>query len=286
MSEAKIKNLLKNQYITKVNNLLGFNVDELTIVDSKVVIKNCIDCKNEYRISDFELEEDNVAFFWRECQGIPILNYCAGTEKSKVSDKLAYRFCYDDPCVETIKNAIIKNDMIRAITRSRNKTYELCVKRLRHNRKVTDVLICKTFNQNCKSFVSTRAKMWHEIDEGLRRLLVMPTEEFKNGKKIEGEITNQKGFSIRSLHGHQFRELIRNDKYNATVDKPDIICVGHFHLLMIFKKFDTWVVMTGHFLKSNIPREKGFFCNMGASEITLDKTENEPFFKLFRGRDI
>lgn len=286
MSEAKIKNLLKNQYFAKVNNLLGFDVDELTLVGSKVVIKNCSDCKNEFRISDFGLEEDNVALFWRECQGLPTSNYCAGYDKSKISEGLSYRFCYEGPCIEPIKKAIIKTDMIRAIARSRNKTYEFCLKRLSHNRKVNDTKINETFQQLCKNFTSERSRMWNEIDEGLRRILVMPTEEFKNGNKIEGEMTNQKGFSIRSLHGHQFRELLRNDKYNATVDKPDIICVGHFHLLMIFKKFDTWVVMTGHFLKSNIPREKGFFCHLGASEMTLDKPENEPYFKLFRGRDI
>ncbi len=285
MLQDDIKNRLEIQYITKVNTLLGCSIDELSLTRSKVVVENCIDCKKEFRISDFELEEDNIAIFCRECKGLPVESYCVGSEKSKVSDTLAYRFCYDDVCVETVKNAIIKSDMIRAVARSRNKTYELCINRLKHNRKVSGTQISQMFDSMCRSFISGRSRMWHEIDEGLRRLLVMPTDEFKNENKIEGEISNQKGFSIRALHGHQFRELIRNDKYNVAVGKPDIICVGHFHLLMVFKKFDTWIVMTGHFMGHNIPREKGFLCHMGAPEMSLEESSADPFFRIVRARE-
>jgi hypothetical protein len=170
------------------------------------------------------------------------------------------------------------------MARARNKTNELCLNRLRHNRKVTDTQITQMFDNLSKSFVSERSHMWHEIDEGLRRFLIMPADKSKNGTQLEGEMINQHGFLIRSFHGHQFRDLIRRNKYNVAQQKPDAIMFGHFHLLAVFRKFDTWVLITGHFTGHHMPREKGFLCHVGAPIMTVELKTNEPFFKLNRAR--
>lgn len=103
ITELEITNRLQEEYLIKVNELLGFSIDELTLVKSKVAVKNCVGCTRQFRVADFELEEDNVALFWRECQGLPFSSYCAGSQKSEVTGETAYRFCYDDLCMRLSK---------------------------------------------------------------------------------------------------------------------------------------------------------------------------------------
>ena len=127
--------------------------------------------------------------------------------------------------------------------------------------------------------------MWNEISEGLRRLLVMPSEKWKNEEKMEGVFSRENGLAVRSLHGHQLRHLIRTDRYNVAPEKPDIMCIGHYHLQMVLRKFDTWILMTGHFLSYKAPRRKGFLSHIGAPILLVEKDTSLPFFKLIRGSE-
>jgi hypothetical protein len=283
ISKADIERILTEEHQRKTSNLLGSSIDELTIKDSNISLKTCKECDKEFRVADFELEEDNAAILWRACQGLAIDDYCVGSEPTR-DGAIAYRFCYNDPCLDTVKNAIIKMDTIQAIARGRNKTRELCLNRVQHNRKLTQGKVKEMFENMSESFVSERARMWHEIDEGLRRFLIMPADETKNEAKIEGETTSQNGFLTRSFHSHQFRDLIRRDRYNVAQQKPDAVMFGHFHLLMVFRRFDTWVVTTGHFTANNMQREKGFISHVGSPIMLLKTKNNEPIFKINRAR--
>ena len=283
ISKADVERILTEEYQKKTSNLLGCGIDELTVKDSNVCLKDCKECNKEFRVADFELEEDNVAIFWRACQGLPIDSYCVGSEPTR-DGVIAYRFCYDDASLETVKNAITNMDTVQAIARGRNKALELCLNRLQHNRKLSQSKVKDMFDNMSESFVSERGRMWHEIDEGLRRFLIMPADDTKNETKLEGEMTNQNGFLTRNFHGHQFRDLIRRDRYNVPQQKPDAVMFGHFHLLMVFRRFDTWVAITGHFTAHNMQREKGFISHVGGLIMLLKTENNEPVFKINRAR--
>lgn len=283
----KTKTTLEQLYKEKVNtSVLGFDIDDLTLSKGKVMLKDCTGCTQRFTVNDYGLEEDNVALFWRMCEKLDNSFYCAGYEKPKnLKGRTSYRFCYNEACVESIKNAIKKTDSIRAIDRTRHNTLEICLKRIDHHRSVNEQFISKSFERSCSSILSERNAMWNEISEGPRRLLVMPSEKWKNEEKMEGVFSRENGLAVRSLHGHQLRHLIRTDRYNVAPEKPDIMCIGHYHLQMVLRKFDTWILMTGHFLSYKAPRRKGFLSHIGAPILLVEKDTSLPFFKLIRGSE-
>lgn len=149
-------------------------------------------------------------------------------------------------------------------------------------KKVDKEFISKNFERASASLLSQRSSMWHEIYEGLRRLFVMPLEEWKNEKRIEGNLSFYNGFLIRALHGHQLRRLMRQDRYNVTSQKPDLLVLGHYHLQMVLRKFDTWILMIGHWRLYSTPRKKGVISHLGAPRVTIEKDSNRPLFELIR----
>jgi uncharacterized protein YbaR (Trm112 family) len=280
------KTILEKLYEEKVNALLGFDADSLTLSRCRVTLKDCTGCTQPFTVSDSGLEEDNVALFGRMCEKLDTSFCCAGYEKAKnFTGKTLYRFCYNEPCVQTIKNAIKRTDLIRAIDRARYNTLTICIRRISHHKNVDEDFVNKNFECSSNSIISERNAMWYEIDEGLRRLLVMPAEKWKNEEKIEGDLSEQNGLALLTLHGHQLRHLVRADRYNVAPQKPDIICMGHYHLQAVLREFDTWVLMTGHFLSYRAPRRKGFLCHIGAPILLIEKGSNRPFFKLLRGSE-
>jgi hypothetical protein len=283
----RIRTILELLYNERVNtSVLGFDIDDLAFGKSKVILKDCIGCAQPFTVSDCGLEEDNVALFWRMCERLDSSFYCAGCETPKSSrGKLLYRFCYNESCVEAIKNAIKKTDSIRAIDRARHNALQICLRRIDHHKDVNEDFISGNFERLCNSILSERNAMWHEINEGLRRLLVMPSEKWKNEEKMEGTFSRQNGLIVRTLHGHQLRPLIRTDRYNVAPEKPDIVCIGHYHLQMVLREFDTWILMTGYFLSYKAPRRKGFLSHIGGPILLIEKDSSTPFFKLTRGSE-
>jgi len=268
------------------NTILGFDIKDLSIPKSGVQLEDCCKCTRLFTVTDCGFQDDNVAFFWRMCKKSHNANsYCSGYDKTVNPAIMGpYRFCYNEEAISSIEDAIIQSDSVRAVDRACWQVLRVCKKRVKHHKKVDYEFILRNFNRASRSILSQRSSMWHDINEGIRRLLVMPVQKWKNEKQLEGTVLSQNGFSIRSLHGHQLRRLQREDRYNVTSQKPDLLVFGHYHLQMVLRKFDAWVLITGHWLLYPTPRRKGFLSQLGAPILTIDNS-NEPHFRLMRYND-
>jgi hypothetical protein len=284
--DKKIRTALERFYKIKVDTLLGFDMNDLTSSKSKVSLRDCSGCAQPFTVSDCGLEEDNVALFWRMCEKLSSSFYCAGYEKDNSEKRILYRFCYNEPCIEVIKNAILKTDSIRCIDCAVHNTLKICLKRIGHHKDVTEDFIRRSFEGSCNSNLSQRKAMWHEIKKGVRRLIVMPSKKWKNEDKIEGTFSLQNGLPVRALHGNQLRRLVRTDRYNVDpIRKPDILCLGHYHLLMVLREFETWILMTGHYLSYKPLGKIGFLSHIGSPILSIEKGSGKPFFRLVRGSE-
>jgi len=265
------------------NSILGFNLEAHSIHKMGVDLKDCSKCAKLFTVRDCGLQEDNVALFWRFCEKANSPStHCAGRDKNSDPKIMgSYRFCYNEKAISSVEEAIKKSDFIRALDRACGKVLKICKKRIEHHRKVDEDFLSKTFESSSHTLMSQRSSMWHDIGEGVRRLLVMPSEKWKNEKQIEGSLSSKNGFLIRALHGHQLRRLQREDRYNVTPPKPDLLTLGHYHLQMVLRKFNVWVLICGHWLLYPNPRQKGFLSHLGAPILRIGK-DNEPYFKLGR----
>lgn len=281
------RKILDSLYVKKIQNtILGFDLTDLSIKRAGVKLNDCSTCTRPLAVMDCGLQNDNVALFWKMCEELPPQDsYCAGQGKIIIPDLMEpYRFCYDERAISSIEKAIRNSDSIKAIDRACGKVLEVCRKRIKHHKKVDSVFISRSFENMSRSALQHRSSMWHDINEGIRRLLIMPAQDWKNETQLEGSVSSYpNGFSIRSLHGHQLKRLQRQDRYNVTPEKPDLLTIGHYHLQMVLRKFDTWVLMTGHFLSYPTPRRIGFLSHLG-SPICRITEPDEPHFKLLRAR--
>ena len=285
--QSKIKEVQEtlNEFFNKKvkDSILGFDLEDLSIQKLGVNIEDCSKCAELFTVRDCGLRDDNVALFWRFCEKLNSPSaYCAGHDRNSDPKLMgSYRFCYNERVVSSVEEAIEKLDFIRALDRACGKVLKVCAKRIEHHRKVDRDFISKNFEGSSRTLLSKRSSMWHDIREGVRRLLVMPSEKWKNEKQIEGIFSSKNGFLIRALHGHQLKRLRREDRYNVAPQKPDLLTLGHYHLQMVLRKFNTWVLTTGHFLLYPTPRQKGFLSHLGAPILRIGK-DNEPHFELRR----
>lgn len=276
--------ILQELYTKKIENaILGFAIKDLSILGSGVQLEDCSKCTRLFTVTDCGLQDDNIAFFWRMCKKSHNANsYCAGYDKDVNPSIMGpYRFCYNEEAISSIQNVIVKSDSIRAIDRAFWQVLHVCKKRVKHHRRVDNDFISRNFDRASRSILSQRSSMWHDVNEGIRRLLVMPAQKWKNERQLEGTVYSKNGFLIRALHGHQLRRLQRGDRYNVAPQKPDLLVFGHYHLQMVLRKFDAWTLITGHFLLYPIPRRKGFLSHLGAPILTIHSS-NDPHFRLMR----
>ena len=203
-SQSKIeetREVLDALYKTKIKELLlGFNLEELPLHNSHVVLDDCSKCSKTFSVQDYGLQEDNVALFWRMCERSNSRSmYCAGYDNSSDPKVMGpYRFCYNEQSVSSIEDAIKKSDSIRACDRACHSVLKVCIKRIRHHKKVDIDFVSKNFERISNSILHQRNSMWHEIYEGIRRLLVMPSEKWKNEKRARAQP------SLTELAGHSF----------------------------------------------------------------------------------
>jgi hypothetical protein len=283
-----IRELLEVLFKTKVKDLvLGFDLEDLSIDKSGIVLEDCSKCSKLFPVEDCGLQDDNVALFWRMCERANSRStYCAGHDKNSDPKVMGpYRFCYKEQSVSLIEKAIRKSDSIRAYDRACHSVLNVCRRAMRHNRQVDSDFVSENFEKVSNSILHQRNSMWHEIYEGTRRLLVMPSAKWKNEKQMEGSLSSGRGVLIRSLHGNQLRRLVRQDRYNVTSQKPDVLVLGHYHLQKVLRKFDTWILMTGHWLLYPTPRKRGFLSHLGAPILKIGKNSGKPLFKLKRGNE-
>lgn len=280
------ENLFDEFYQKKTQELLGFPLSNLTLKKQNVTTNDCSKCQKHFRVNDSGLYEDNVALFWYVCVSeAPTSNYCAGiiSEKERYG-KERYRFCYDKTSINSIENAIKICDYIRACDVS-YKTMEICKHRIRQKKMVDEPFIRRLIEGNIKSNLHSRKRMWYQINEGLRRLLVMPKKASKNEANIVTSIDNINGLNVRTFHGNQLSDLMKRDRYNVLPIKEDVLMFGHYHLQMVLYKFDTWILITGHWTSYKNPRRLGFLSHIGGAIMQVDN-EDEPFFVLNRFPDV
>ena len=283
LNKSQILTIIDQLYSAKINNLIGYNLNNLTFNKSNVTLKDCKDCEKEFSVTDIGLGEDNLSLFWQYCKSAISNDYCAGINKNE-DKSFEYRFCYNESCFDLIVDAIKKMDQIIAISRARYNLIKRCDTRIQHKKFVSNTFIKKNFDNWSKSLTKTREKMWNEIDEGLRRLLKVPQQTWKNTPTYHGEFSDQDGLKIRFLHGNLLRRLIRNDRYDVVPQKVDVILMGHYHLLMVFKKSNTWIVIVGHYEMSKLKRRTGFLSHVGSAIMIVNEITQTPSFKLIRGQ--
>jgi len=279
------KELLQKLFVEKSNEILKpLAYDNLTIKNDDIVIEECNNCKKKLNIRDSGLYEDNIALFWKSCEGMNRgSHYCAGIDEScDITQMGSYKFCYNKISVDAIERAIIISDFIRAIDISAYNVLNICIKRTEHDKYVNKEFIIRNFNGIANRELKRRRRMWYEINEGLRRLLVMPSDPTKNDGTLIGEIKDKNGFNMRVLHGHQLRELVRQNSYSVQPIKEDLISFGHYHLQMVLWKYDTWVLGTGHFTLYKNPRKRGFLSHLGAPILRFEEGIPDPVFILRR----
>lgn len=138
LHNEETQNLLDDLFKKKVkDSLLGFDLEDLSICKSKVVVKDCAKCSRSFNVKDRGLQEDNVALFWRLCgQSNSCSTYCAGHDKNYDPKVMVpYQFCYNEKSVSLIEKAIRKSDSIRALSRAYNSVLKLCARRIQHHKK-------------------------------------------------------------------------------------------------------------------------------------------------------
>lgn len=287
LNKERCKEKIEDLYQKKTQEILGFDLNNLTFNKQNVTVIDCSKCKQELRIKDNGLYEDNIAIFWYMCKKLyPKSNFCAGIIPENEKHKMKpYRFCYDETSVQAIEKAIELCDYIRACDVASYNTLEICEHRIRQKREVSEDFLYRLFEGQLKSKLHSRKTMWHIINEGLKRLLVMPKKLSKNEPHYEYQLTNIDGLNVRAFHGHQLSDLIKRDRYDVLPYKEDVLMFGHFHLQMVLYKYDTWVLITGHWTYYQNPRKVGFLSHIG-SPIMLVNNKGEPVFVLNRFPDV
>lgn len=169
--EEKYRNLVKSQ--------IGVDVDKLTLKNSGVVIKNCSKCRNPFEVMDFGLHEDNVALYWIFLHNkVSSSNYCAGIKS--VDDSNRYIFCYNLDASNAIESVIKTSGKIRTAAYAAERVKMMMQQRLDHHKEVMNQYLEKIFHKRYEKEARRRQKMWHRIDNELKRT----SREIIGGKKI------------------------------------------------------------------------------------------------------
>ena len=115
----------------------------------------------------------------------------------------------------------------------------------------------------------------------------MPKDPKKNEAQLSIAPRNSMELDVRAIHGDKLLDLIRRDRYEVLPVKSDIITMGHFHLQMVMMRNNTWILHSGHFSNSKMPREKGFLSHMCAPNMVAIPNEAETeilsYFEIHRG---
>jgi hypothetical protein len=285
MASSEIcKRFIDSLYLKKITILLGCSPDDLEIKKLNITINDCSKCDVKYKICDKGLCEDNVSLYTTMIRKLaPLTNYCMGHDPSCDELMSPYVACYNENNAFAVFEGIKISDFIRACDVACYNIHEICKLKLTHNNFITKNFISKIFEGEIKSNILKRKKFWSEIDEGLRRLFVMPVNIRKNMNLPGSQSITQHGIEIRMMHGHQLRNLIQSDKYSVLPIKEDVLLFGHYHLQFILFRYGTWIMCTGHFLIYKTTRKIGFLSHIGSPMLTA--ISGVPFFTLIRYKE-
>lgn len=115
-------------------------------------------------------------------------------------------------------------------------------------------------------------KMMYEIKEGLTRLINIE-EKANIIRRIEPDY--RIGVPALTLHGHELKELVKNDQYYKLTQKPKLVFFSHYHRLLAFEEEGVVVVICGCFVKTHPCYEYTLMPSLGFATFCLDKKTTE-----------
>lgn len=265
----------KKDFIFKVAKEL-FGIKKEDFIFHKNFL-DCNSCKLQKKFCDFGLTKENIAFLINVLikNNVPREFYCVDKIKHEYFGNII-KFCYNEEALPVLEKAIKNLDFFQAICRGFEKgllIFKEKKKYLKHDNIVE--IKEKIINRSIKDYLKKRKKMWWVIDGGIKRLFPKKTNlNIINALEQEG-VVNPFPHSY-SLHGHQLKQLIKNNQYYKFLDLPKTITIGHFHLLMAIKRNNTLIIFSGHFLKNRKSCFSQFFIShLGFSHLNLNQATGE-----------
>jgi hypothetical protein len=265
--------MTKEEIFKLINNYLGIKEDNFRFsVIPNFSSKKC----KEYKFceSGKGISINVINFYLNRLKDASISKkqYCA-CKKFSGNDREGFEnaICYSEKCVPIIEKCIYDLDLLKAVVmgavsaeKDRKKFNRL--EKFDENKILNDKILKK---------IKARKKMWQEINEGINRLLE------DNGKKKgrildESDLDNQEMSFISEnalmFHGHQLREWKKRNIYWTLSKKPQVVFLGHYHLMCPMIRQNTLIIFNGHFLNeyktiltnyylTHVGSAMGRFCN-------------------------
>lgn len=277
VSNKELKTLTNKLYHDKVLSELRIDINNLEISNYNIKLKDCNSCSHRWKFIESGLSEKNVALYLDCLNKNNINNYCVGEgfySKHFKDHAGNYIICFETNAVDTIESAVKKADLIKAIFSAAFST-KLEVQNIQSHRDLKKKDIEKIFTKKVKNSVSSRKRMWREIDEGIRRFLGKKPADCKRYVLSRGEYGKIGDCVTFAIHGDELRDLLQTNSYavdtNGNDIKADLVMFGHYHLQMVMIRYDTIILLTGCFVSDRIGYRDEFLSHIGAPIFTAGK---------------
>lgn len=270
VSNKELETLSNQLYHDEVLSELGIDINNLKTSNYNIKLKDCNSCSHRWKFMDSGLSEKNLALYLNCLNEDGIDNYCVGKgfySKHFKDHTGEYIICFETNAVDTIESAVRKADLIKAIFSAAYST-QLEVQKVQSHRKFKRKEIENIFTKKVKKSISNRKRMWHEIDEGIRRFLGKKPKDCQKYVLSRGKYGRIGDCVMFAIHGDELRDLLQSNSYavdtNGNDIKADLIMFGHYHLQMIMIRYNTIILLTGCFTSDRIGYRGEFISHLGA----------------------
>lgn len=285
VSNKILNNILNIAYKSEVKRTIGLDISDLSFENYQPEIQDfSSSIHNEWQCIDFGLSEENICLYLDCLNKNGITDFCIvrGRPRNIPNAEMHdYAICFGEEAIPSHEEVIKKTENIKAIYLATLGTKNQVVNIKKHL-DLSSNQIHNLLHKKINDSLHNRSSMWHEIEEGLRRILGTKPNRCNTTELQEYRYTPIRDYLILTIHGNQLHDFIQTDSYavnNYNNDiVPDVLVLGHFHIMMIMIRFNTLILFNGHWLNSIYKNE--FISHIGSHTFTVGSYIKSRIFRL------
>jgi len=277
VSNKELDTILNSAFTDEANNVIGLDISDLNFKNYQYDIQEfSSSTHDDWQFIDFGLSEENICLYLYCMNDNGVTDFCIVNGKPDNIPNIPmhdYAICFREDAIPSHEEVIKKAENIKAIYYATQKTRNLVFNFQKH-RDLSSNDIQNILSGRIRSSLHNRRRMWHEIEEGLRRILGPKPIGCNRDILQESQYTPVKKYLLLSIHGDQLRDFIRSNCYAVDSNNNDInvdaLILGHFHIEMIMIRFNTLIILNGHWLESIHPHRDEFLTHIGYHRVLVE----------------